>query len=356
MNSYVPFLKLKQGEIKALEMLKAHEKLSVTPLIELPRDDLYTAALLKKRIDLSARRLKKACSDNQFTFFLDNYEVSDDITIEGAQNYEYLLESLSGYRIIPVCGVDRTETHNALSVGYAKNNEGVIALRITPEFIRSIAAYLADFDALFLEIGEHLKPILLVDCRLVNVAEVSKLSLDITKLIKLFSTRFGVNEIVVGGSSLPAFAGMYIKPDSEVYLDRSEIKLFREVVKSAEGVSLTFGDYSTVSPDFSELSLDPRMMPNVMTARIVYSADDFHYVVRGVSLKVGGFEQYFDIAKKIAGKSFYRGPQFSWGDDYLSEKSNRIGNNCTPSTVIAPTANAHLSFMIRQLSNTGEDF
>lgn len=350
MNRYVPFLKFKQGEIMALAHLSASERLKIRPLIEIPRDDLYTSELLKKRIDFSAKKFKKYCPERDFTFYLDNYEVPDSITIGGTESYKYFLESLSDYKVIPVCGLDRTSMHNSVSVKFARESQNIIAIRVTPEYIKTITAYLKDIAVLFAELGNAMQTILLVDCRLVGPSSVSQLCLDIAKLITLFSTEFGVAEVVVAGSSLPASASMYMGTNSEIFLNRNEVSNFQKVKALLPEIKIDFGDYSIVSPDYSEINIDPRMMPNVMTARMTYSTIDSYYVIRGVSLKQGGYEQYFEIAKKIVGKPFYRGPDYSWGDGFLSEKSEGVGSNCTPSTIIAPTVNAHISFMLSQFA------
>jgi len=103
---------------------------------------------------------------------------------------------------------------------------------------------------------------------------------------------------------------------------------------------------STVSPFYSDVDLDPRIMQNVMTARLAYTFKGFHYFIRGSSVKSSGYEQYFGLASTLCGQSFFRGPTYSSGDRYLHEKSRRLGKNCTPAAVIKPSVVAHITYMV----------
>ena len=81
-----------------------------------------------------------------------------------------------------------------------------------------------------------------------------------------------------------------------------------------------------------------------MTPKFIYTLKGRHFFIRGERIR-GNYEQYFEMARKLCAKAFYRGKAFSWGDTYLNEKSLELGGNCTPASVIKPTVNAHISYM-----------
>jgi len=90
-------------------------------------------------------------------------------------------------------------------------------------------------------------------------------------------------------------------------------------------------------------------MPNVTAAKILYAFDKSQYVIRGGALKTHprGYAQYFDLAEILVAKKFYRGEDYSLGDHYLKEKSCGIGRNGSPNSIIKPTVNAHITFMLK---------
>lgn len=349
-KNYVPFLKLKQGEVMALSNLAPNETLLVTPLMELPRDDKYTSLNLKTKIDKLSKKLNKYCSASELSFFIDNYEVSDAIKIDGNNSYQYLLNSFQDFNIYPVCGLDRSPEHNALSIAFAKKHSKLIGLRITRDYFQSISAYTKDLKTLIDDIGTAQNIVILLDNRLIIDSGLGQLIKDIKEVIKVCSSINQVASYVIAGSSLPSSASMYMGTNQEIMLNRLEVQLFAEIKASVFDKTIVFGDYTTVSPDYSEISIDPRMMQNVITARITYSTMSHHYVIRGGSVKQFGNEQYFDLSSTLVGKAFYRGEDYSFGDNFLKRKSERSGSNVTASTIITPQVNAHLAFMISQFS------
>ncbi|MCY1560405.1 hypothetical protein D9M68_975360 [compost metagenome] len=72
--------------------------------------------------------------------------------------------------------------------------------------------------------------------------------------------------------------------------------------------------------------------------------------MRGGSLKSHprGFKQYNDIARDIVAKSFFR-RGFSAGDLFLVDKAAGIGSTVMPGSILKPTINLHIAFMLHVL-------
>ena len=89
-------------------------------------------------------------------------------------------------------------------------------------------------------------------------------------------------------------------------------------------------------------------MLNVLAPKILYTFDRHHYIIRGGAIRthVRGFLQYNDLAAEIITKPFYRGAEYSFGDNYIAEKSHSVGSNVMPSTIIKPTVNSHITYML----------
>jgi len=101
----------------------------------------------------------------------------------------------------------------------------------------------------------------------------------------------------------------------------------------------------SVSPFYSDADLDPKLMPTVMTPRLIYPFKHSHFVNRGSSMKSGGYEQYVGLTKALCGQGFFRSGN-STGEDYFYEKSQGIGKNATNGTVVKPSVVAHVTYMV----------
>ena len=347
MKEYSPFLKLKQGEISALINLLPNDRKLIIPLLEPPRDDTYTAEELKRRIDRNAKRMSKNI-EKTFLFYLDNYEISDELQIHGEDNYLYLIDAFKEFDIIPVIGFDRSETHNLIGINYANNKSGKIAFRITSDFFDSFLAYEKDLRSIIGKLNPDISGIVLLDCNYIDDSNTDNCEKSVKKILKNIFELNLFSKIVISGSSIPVSMKDKVESNTDEFIPRNEVNLFRKIVAEYTDVLLIFGDYTVISPGYSEINVEPELIQNVMTSKIIYSLLDFHFVCRGGKIKTHGFGQYFSHAERIIRESFFRGSDFSWGDNYLYEKAIHGGKNITPSSIIGPEVNAHIKLMINE--------
>ena len=347
MTKYSPFLKLKVGELSALINLSYEDRKNIIPLLELPRDDKYTVEKLITRIDNSVKKIKKKI-ENNFSFFIDNYEIPDVFKIKGNDNYLYLINSFSDFDIIPVIGFDRIESHNDIGINFANKKSKKIAIRITRDYFENILAYKEDLNSMFTNIERDVSRILLLDCNYIENIVVDKCKVNIIRLLENILKDRLFSEIVISGSSIPSKISDIVQKDTDKFINRNEVYLFKEIKKYFSKTTFTFGDYAVVSPGYSEINIDPKAMLNVITPKIIYSLLDSHYISRGQRIKSHGIEQYITQAKNLIKKTFFR-KNFSWGDIFLFDKATKKGTNITPSSIIGPTVNAHIKFMINEI-------
>jgi len=351
MNEYSPFLKLKQGEITALKKLDPIDRKTIIPLLELPRDDKkYTEENLISKIDGIVRKMENGI-ESDFTFYIDNYEVPDDIKIHRNDNYLYMLESFKGFNIIPIIGFDRIDSHNSIAISYANKITKKIALRITYDYFDSFLAYIKDLESMFSALNTDVSCFVLLDCKYIDNNILNNFENSTIKIVKniLDITRF--SKIVISGSTIPEplSIGKKVKTGTNVSIPRNEIILYKKVTAEYPKTNFVFGDYTVISPGYAELTIDPKFLQNIMTPKIIYSQLDSHYFSRGKALKPYGSSQYFDQAKDIMKKPFYRGKDYSWGDYFLYERTKKKTINITPSSIIGPEVNAHVKFMITEI-------
>ena len=346
MITYIPFLKFKTGEVNAISELDPVVHRSICPFFDFPKKGDISADEFRDSVGKIDRAIAKHMPGVAELYF-DNYDISDDLTIAGEQNYSYLLRKLAKWPIVPVVGVDRAKPRIA-AVAKLKDDgvirSGHIALRVTTEEFESYVAIqdeITDLEPLF-ALFESID--LVFDLRIYDGADPEKLSRSILSFSKKFCGKYKVRRVVVTGSSIPSSIGNVLKVKTECLLDRAELAVFEKVAAKHDHAHLVFGDYATVSPDYAEVTLPPEMMQNVMTPKFTYTLKGRHFFIRGERIR-GNYEQYFEMARKLCAKGFYRGKAFSWGDAYLNSKSLELGGNCTPASVIKPTVNAHISYM-----------
>ena len=353
MNNYIPFLKLKSNEILAIKELEAELQEEITPFFDFPRKDVLTEDSFKKATETRVRSVKRHLGTIS-NFYLDNFDIDSNLEIDGINNYAYLLESFSDCPVIPVCSIDRCQDH--IDAVCDAKNSGVIdsevfALRLVPEDFENFDVIVDDFDDMIGDVFEAFDNIdLIFDCRVCLNQNLGNLVSNIVSFSQGFSGVYPIRKLIVTGSSIPASIRDVAKVESEVDINRAELEIFNRVGREI-GVSfdIVLGDYGTISPNYSDLNIMPEVMQNVMAPKIIYAFDNFHYIIRGGALKTHPRRnaQYFDLAEILVAKNFYRGEGYSFGDRFLEEKSCGTGSNVTPSSIIKPTVNAHITYMFK---------
>ena len=281
-------------------------------------------------------------------FYFDDFDIDQKLTVKGEQQYSYMLKALKDLRVIPVVALDGI-----------KHNDAVTQLKRNGEITSATVAFRAnqtafeDFDESADQIDYDLANVfkqfeaidLILDCRLCTGNDVSETARQIATFAKKFCNSYDkVRRVIVTGSSLPASIGDVLKVDSTEVVVRRELSIIAKA-RTLSDVELLAGDYTIVSPFYSDADLDPKIMQNVMTPRLIYPFKQSYYITRGVSMKSGGYEQYVDLTLELCAQDFFRSG-YSAGEDYFYEKSQRIGKNAMNGTVVKPSVVAHITYMV----------
>ena len=354
MNNYIPFLKLKSAEILAIKELAAELQEEITPFFDFPqKKEKFTEDTFKNTTGTMVRSLRRHLG-NISNFYLDNFDIDSDLEIDGINNYGYLLESFSGCPVIPVVSIDRCQNH--IDAVCDAKNSGVIgsevcALRLDPDDFENFDVISDDIDSMIGKVFEVFDNTdLIFDCRVCLDQKLDKLALNIINFAKKFSASYSIRKLVVTGSSIPASISEITGVENEVEFLRAELGIFNSVSREISGLyNIVLGDYGIVSPNYSDLDIIPEAMLNVTAPKILYAFDNYQYVIRGGAIRTHprGFAQYFDLAEILVAKNFFRGGYYSFGDLFLEEKSNGTGSNVTPSSIIKPSVNAHITYMFK---------
>lgn len=352
MPKYIPFLKAKANEFGAVKALGKTQKQLIAPFFDIPLKKDMDEAVLKKVIKGAARKFALNLKGVP-EFFVDDYDIPDSLLINGNPGYEYFADCLlaEGLFFNPVVGIDRTAARQACVFGTQvrsamKNRR--IALRVSAEDLSNYKLVRTEILNLIKQ-GEGIydRWVLVIDNRICLNVDATTRATQISNFCLAANADYAYEAIIVTGSSLPPVIGDILATNSEIHLQRKEIDIYNLVSKSFSAPQLIFGDYTVVSPDYSDSDIDPKNMLNVTAPKVVYTYDSKHFIVRGGSLKSHprGFKQYNDIAVKIVAKPFFRAG-FSAGDLFLADKAQGNGSTVMPGSILKPTINSHITFML----------
>ena len=349
MIRYIPFLKAKRGELTAMGDLAPDVKQSICPFFDFPRKAKYDATTYAVATQKIASSLRKHWGTDA-EFYFDDFDIEQKLTVRGEHQYAYALKTIQDLQVIPVVSLNRTKHNEAVT--RLKRGGGItsatVAFRAEQDDFESFENSEDQIDYDLISVFEEFEEIdLILDCRLCTGMKVSETGEQIATFVQKFCANYDkVRRVIITGSSIPASTRDILTTNSTCTVPRRELSVFKRAQDFSE-IDLILGDYATVSPFYSDADLDPMIMQKVMTARLIYTFEGFHYFIRGSSVGSDGYEQYFGLADTLCRQDFFRGQGYSHGDLYFHQKSRHHGNNCTPGAVIKPSVVSHITYMVR---------
>jgi hypothetical protein len=349
MIRYIPFLKAKRGELNAMSQLTAAIKQAICPFFDFPlkKEKYDSTSYVRTTQGIVAGLTKHWGTATEFYF--DDFDIAQNLTVNGNEPYAYVLRALKGLQAIPVVGLGR-----------GPHNDSVLELKRTGQIISSTVAFRAvqedfeDFELNKDEINDDLAEVfaefdqldLIFDCRVCSSLDVLQTAQQIAAFARKFCKSYDVRRVIVTGSSIPGSLSDAVKPNTTELINRRELAIISKA-RDLTDVKVVTGDYATVSPFFSDADFDPRLFPKVTAPRLIYSFNQSHYIARGISLEKGGPAQYVGLTSGLCGQTFFRGRGYSAGENYFDDKRRRIGNYATNGTIVTPSVVAHITYMAR---------
>lgn len=357
MNKYTPFLKFKANEIGALKLLKKEELRSITPFFDLATKQAITSEDVENTINKGLRKFEINFSDCN-GFYIDDYDLDDTLMINGGIVYKFIIDTYSSLPFIPVIGLDRSEERINSLLDPSINSE-ILALRFTQEDFLSYAICEDDISELIELLFDNddtsfNKLHLIIDCRVCRNADVVTISTQISKFIYEISSDYDFEKIIVTGSSISSNYVENVETDQRNTIQRRECDIFEHVSRHLEenALPLEIGDYTVITPEYSDVSIPVTALRKVMTPKVVYSYDSVQYFLRGKAIDThpDGAGQYDTLCDELINLPFFRGEPYSKGDAYLVQKANHIGNNAQPGFMNKHLINAHITYMLKDYS------
>lgn len=344
MNEYIPFLKTKTNEFSALNKLSTEVKTNIVPFFDLHRkEDNYTEKTYKKLLLQIKQKITKLTEENISYFYLDDFDIPNDLLLENKISYETVINLMVEFNFIPVIGIDRLPERN--EVVFKNNNlikTKTVAIRINLEEMKT-KLEISDLQELITKAKEYYATIIIIlDARLITEKNYNILLENAKKILK--EKNILDYKLIFTGSTIPANIKDIIASDSNLDLPRKEISLYTEITRIFPNTIL--GDYTIISPYYSDVKINKQLIQNIMTPKIIYAYNNYFFIQRGKSIKQFGNKQYTYLCQNLISRRNYRGKNYSFGDTILYECA-KDKKKIIPGSAIQYEVNAHITYMVQ---------
>lgn len=348
---YMPVLKWRQGEYQALFRLDNSIKTALYPLFIIPPVEFdFEEQRPKKTAEEHVEKLAKRYSDkwgSGLSLIDIDSSLHNETSSDGTSIPDYIFESLDNVKAhyLPVIKLEYELNYfNSVKKTWLKNNKG-IALRIEldeladPDNIDKISELCTFFEC---------KPCdfeLIIDFKKgADYKPYEDVATLLSSLLSLIPDIDDFRAIYVIGTSL----AMETVKNPGIAQDRDDWKFYKVFFRnySSTHKQIGFGDYTVETPEFS--SMDMRMMQPA--AKLVYSADDSWYILKGGSFRVDA-SQMIGLCQLLIGSSVYCGKRYSNGDQRIFDCASKHLGTGNLSTWKEVAVSHHLALVVRQLSS-----
>lgn len=345
---YSPILRNRQSERRALEHLADAVRPFVMPVLDVSAPT-KTADQVKARsyVERNIKRSEIAVAGFP-AVFVDSSELDPAFRLSGGVHPLARAAAAvvnAGVRAIAVTGLHRDDAHRveALSIANAGDLPG-LCVRLdatdvsTPTLTYQRLCALLDADSL-----EPKDAYLLLDLQCLFGLDKEAVSKQVRRFLELLQGDTWAG-ILIGGYGLPDQLASACPTNAQTYLPRVEQDVFRDAALVEMTTPRWFADYTVLSP--AAVELDWTIISKVVTPKALYTLADVWFVVRGGAFAShpDGFDQFFSIADEIVALDEFCGAEYSYGDQYISDRHNRQGTPGNLGSWITACVNHHVTF------------
>ena len=346
---YVPVLRWKRAEWIALRELRQTTS-KMTPLIEIVPTSFEPRKNRKPTPNEVFGKISEDIFENwgQELIFVDLWHLSDLIKSTKMQPFQILNNNAQNHflSLIPVTGFDRIpEYQTSVKSMVTQNGDGVCIRIVSNNLVKnSFSKNLWDLLDFLESPPENVD--LIIDFQLLTsisqeyqncYAQIPKL--NSWRTVTFIGGAFPVDlsDLEVGDHKLPRYEWL------------SWGNLVKSITYSRKP---TFGDYTIQHPIYAR----PPKFAN-FSASIRYTCEKDWFVLRGESARKVGYDQWPAQAQLLYETEEYCGPDFSYGDSYIKERSlellkpEGIEKTGGAETWLRAGVNHHLQFSMWQIAD-----
>jgi T4 beta protein len=356
---YVPFLKGKAGEIKALGQLDTDERDALTPLIEVPPQKVtFSKAGAKietvdKTLKGYAARLSKAWGSVDHCY-VDIAQFDPDVRLRDGRHpltAFFADAKKANLAAIPVTGLDRDSAQLEAVETVCKTWRVGVAVRlrrpelrdtkrlveVLPRFLRLLDQEPGQID-LLLDFGELIS------------SEVKAIETEARAAILALPDLKAWRSLVLCTGAFPAEVSSFIRTRASGERPRRDWALWQRLFASAESLPRlpAFADYGVTGAEWGP-PFNPRKMNPA--CKIVYATDEEWVIVRGRSFRDFGGEQYRQLAAQIKAREEFLGVNHCSADKKIVDCAAGLGGTGNLEQWVTAATRHHIEVVSRQLAS-----
>lgn len=246
--------------------------------------------------------------------------------------------------VIPVTGTDRDADYN-VAVRNAILQDGLgLALRIKEHDFGDLQTNIDSIIGSLKVLPDQVD--LIVDYNYVDPQSKIRTTLFLNGLINSLPYLQGWRNIILSGTSFPENLSS-VSADTVDQIERTEWLIWKKLLSNNIGRRLIFSDYGIANPQ--PFDGDPRFIN--MSANIRYTASDKFIIFKGKATRKAGSSQYHQLATQVVNHAEYSGPNFSAGDHYIHQVSNKEDGPGNATKWRMTGTNHHLTYVTNELSS-----
>jgi hypothetical protein len=349
---YLPILKGRLGEYRALGQLAPEVRAGLTPLIEIPPvpwdfENDRPDKTIDQHLGAVGHRLREAWLDQRPLFVDLLWIAPEERMADGRHPVAFAIDAArrETVRVVPVTGLERADEYqSAVAEAIAQDHLGVM-FRLDDEQLTDLGAAATEIHRLMERLGVGPGDVDL----LVDLGEVSG---------NESVTVMGLTAILAGLPHIPAWRSLVVAssafPDNLARFPAGTLSTTSRVDWSIwlalRGRQLprpvSFGDYGINAPVQNEI--DPRIM--LMSASIRYTLSDRWLILKGRNVRAHGFQQFFDLSSTLVARTDFAGAAFSAADRFIDRCSRREEGPGNATTWRQVGTNHHLTRVFRDIA------
>lgn len=342
---YMPVIRVKEAERRALENLEPHTLQGLLPLFDVQRNDDKKS--LHEHIRDSVDVIRQVWPANG-EWLVDISQIPSDARCRDG--------------IHPIAAINSVcrelELRPTFSYAFDRSDspyeEAIVDAVTSGPTPRRIAFRLQEQDLLFWQETVDRIAGIVARCKveishvtvIVDLQALSKTSSVDTDMLgeRLLSLdKAGSGRLVLLGSSMPQSEAL--KADTTATVRRHEVAVWESMLRFVP--RLVFGDYGIVHPHFAHLTGSGAPIP---APKAKYATPTNWQIIKGHRPRKGEGSQFPAIARQIVKASWFRSNDFGWGAERIREVATRgSGKRGTATCWTAFCTEIHFAITVKQV-------
>jgi hypothetical protein len=355
---YVPILKGKQGEYRALRELTDDQRSRVRPLIEVPPIAWDFANECPSRtLDAHLQNIPTQIARSWSTaepLMLDvDLLPNNETTTGGLDPLTHLVSELAelSVNVVPVTGLERPEAHQRAVAEYHRSHGFGACIRLAEDdYTESTRTIQGSLEGLLVQLEMDPSSVdLLFDLGELTQGMVGSSVMAMTALINGLPDIAAWRSVTISASGFPETLSA-IPANTVAPLSRTEWTLWNALLRRSDDLARVpdFGDYGIAHP--AVVDIDFRVMR--MSANLRYATATDWLILRGRNVRDHGYEQFTALCQTMVSRPEFSGAAYSWGDSAIADCATGETGPGNATTWRALGTNHHLVLVGDQVASS----